>query len=329
LADATGARLAWVPRRAGERGALDSGALPNLLPGGRQVADASTRSEVERVWGGGSLPDRPGRDANAILRATADGSLAALVVGGVDPDDFADPALAGKALETAGFIVSLEIRASAVTAHADVVLPVAPAAEKAGRFVTWEGRRRPFDQTIANTGAMSDGRVLHALAEELDIDLGLASVEAARAELVALAPVSTPTSSASSTSSGGAPSSAVQVPAAGYALLATWHELIDAGRMQDGDEYLAGTTKPARAIISAATAAAVGVAEGELVGVSTEHGALVLPTVVGDIADGVVWLPTNARGCAVRATLRAGSGTVVRLTRSDAPPVVGIDGGAR
>ncbi|EUA23413.1 hypothetical protein I553_5566 [Mycobacterium xenopi 4042] len=38
LADATGARLAWVPRRAGERGALEAGALPNLLPGGRPTA---------------------------------------------------------------------------------------------------------------------------------------------------------------------------------------------------------------------------------------------------------------------------------------------------
>ena len=39
LADATGARLAWVPRRAGERGALEAGALPGLLPGGRPIAD--------------------------------------------------------------------------------------------------------------------------------------------------------------------------------------------------------------------------------------------------------------------------------------------------
>ena len=35
LAAATGARLAWIPRRAGERGALEAGALPGLLPGGR------------------------------------------------------------------------------------------------------------------------------------------------------------------------------------------------------------------------------------------------------------------------------------------------------
>src|SRR5699024_420603 len=34
LSDATGARLAWVPRRAGERGAVEAGCLPGLLPGG-------------------------------------------------------------------------------------------------------------------------------------------------------------------------------------------------------------------------------------------------------------------------------------------------------
>ncbi|WP_238846285.1 NADH-quinone oxidoreductase subunit G [Nocardia terpenica] len=34
LAESSGARLAWVPRRAGERGAVEAGALPGLLPGG-------------------------------------------------------------------------------------------------------------------------------------------------------------------------------------------------------------------------------------------------------------------------------------------------------
>ena len=35
LARTTGARLAWVPRRAGERGGIEAGCLPFLLPGGR------------------------------------------------------------------------------------------------------------------------------------------------------------------------------------------------------------------------------------------------------------------------------------------------------
>jgi len=316
LAARSGAKLVWVPRRAGERGAIDAGALPTVLPGGRPLADAAARAEVEAVWGA-PVPAQPGRDTDAILRAAADGSLAALVVGGVDPDDTADPACAAEALERAGFIVSLEIRHSAVTAHADVVLPVAPVAEKTGRFVTWEGRRRPFEQTIAGTGAMSDGRVLHALAEELDVALNLPTVEAARAELLALGTAATrPTSPT-------VPAASPASPGDGEALLATWPELIDAGRMQDGDEHLAGTAKPVRARISAATAAQVGVAAGESLSISTDYGALIVPVELAALPDGVVWLPTNARGCAVRSTLGAQPGSVVRLVRTDAPPVIG------
>ncbi|MFN2559999.1 MAG: NADH-quinone oxidoreductase subunit G, partial [Jatrophihabitans sp.] len=65
LAASTGAKLVWVPRRAGERGAIDAGALPNLLPGARPLSDAAARAEVEAAWGA-SVPTQPGRDADAI-----------------------------------------------------------------------------------------------------------------------------------------------------------------------------------------------------------------------------------------------------------------------
>jgi NADH-quinone oxidoreductase subunit G len=113
------------------------------------------------------------------------------------------------------------------------------------------------------------------------------------------------------------------VPAAGEAVLATWAELLDAGRMQDGDEYLAGTAKPVRARINAVTAARIGVAEGERLSVTTDRGAVVLPVEIASMPDDVVWLPTNARRCAVRAELGAAHGSIVRLVRADAPPVVG------
>src|SRR6266536_2991211 len=304
LAERTGAKLAWVPRRAGELGAIEAGALPTLLPGGRPVSDAAARAEVESVWDA-SLASIPGRDAAAILQAARDGALAALVVGGVDPADFGDPALASEALDRAGFIVSLEVRHSAITSHADVVLPVAPAAEKAGRYVTWEGRRRPFDLTLHGTGAMADGRVLHALAEELDIDLGLPTVEAARDELVRLGP-GTRRAAAPTVAPGRPPS-----VGKGEAVLATWHELLDAGRMSDGDDNLAGTAKPARVLVSAVIADELGVADGDDVSVASEHGSIVLPAVIAELPDRVVWLPTNARGCAVRASLGVNAGGVV------------------
>ena len=106
-------------------------------------------------------------------------------------------------------------------------------------------------------------------------------------------------------------------------MLATWHELLDAGRAQDGDEHLAGTAKPAARVMSLVTATSHGLAVGEQVAVSTERGAIVVPVEIAELPDQVVWLPSNARDCAVRATLGAAHGSVVTLTNPSAPPVVG------
>lgn len=50
-ASLTGARLVWIPRRAGERGAVEAGALPSALPGGRPATDPRARAEVAAAWG--------------------------------------------------------------------------------------------------------------------------------------------------------------------------------------------------------------------------------------------------------------------------------------
>src|SRR5690606_33000444 len=84
LAERTGARLAWVPRRIGERTGVEAGTLPNLLPGGRPVADAAARVDTATAWGVESLPAEEGRDTAGILAAAASGELAGLVLGGVE-----------------------------------------------------------------------------------------------------------------------------------------------------------------------------------------------------------------------------------------------------
>jgi NADH-quinone oxidoreductase subunit G len=308
LATATGARLAWVPRRAGERGAVDGGALPTLLPGARLVADDTARAEVERAWDT-ALPTTTGRDLTGILTAAAAGELSALLVGGVDPADLPDPELAATALRTAGFVVSLELRRSAVTEHADVVLPIAPAAEKSGTYLNWEGRRREFGTVLTGTGALSDGRVLHALAGELDVDLGLPSAEVALAEIDRLNVTDLPRPTDPTE-----PAAVPPAPGSGQATLATWRQLLDLGSMQDGEPTLAGTAKPSLAWLSAATAAEIGATAGEPVTVSTPAGAITLPLAVGELPDRVVWLPAHSAGSTVRATLRTGAGTVVSIS---------------
>ena len=305
LTERTGARIAWIPRRAGERGALDAGAAPTLLPGGRLVADADARAEVAKAWGldEGALPAEPGRDTTAMLAAAVAGELGGLVVGGVDPDDLPDPEQARAALAKAGFVVSLELRESAVTAAADVVLPIAPAPEKAGSYINWEGRKRPFEVTLDGTGALPDCRVLDTLAVEMDVDLFTQTPAAAGADLDRL-PVKR---------SATAPEVHSGQPAkvgAGEAVLATWRQLLDEGSLQDEEPALAGTARPVVARLSAGGAREI----GDRVTVATERGAITLPVEVADLPDGVVWLPGNSAGSRVRPVLGAGHGAVVSIS---------------
>jgi NADH-quinone oxidoreductase subunit G len=77
-------------------------------------------------------------------------------------------------------------------------------------------------------------------------------------------------------------------------------------------------------MVSSATADAAGVAAGDDISVSTARGTITVPVSIGEVPDRVVWLPTNARGCAVRATLGAVAGDVVSLSSGGAPPVIGL-----
>jgi len=308
LAETTGARLVWIPRRAGERGAIEAGAMPGLLPVGRPVTDTDARMEVARAWGVASLPSEPGRDTAGILAAAAAGELGALVVAGVDPADLPDPAAALAALAMTPFIVSLELRVSAVTDRADVVLPVAAVVEKPGTFVNWEGRGGTFGAALPVPGVRSDLYVLGEIADEMDVHLGLPDAEAARAEIARIG-----TWRGARQTAPAVPAEPQDAAGSGEAALATWHLLLDDGRMQDGEPYLAGTARPATARMSPGTAAEAGVADGDKVTVATERGSCTLSAEVTNMPDRVVWLPANSAGCAVRAQLGAGHGTRVTL----------------
>ena len=307
LAAATGARLGWIPRRAGDRGALEAGAAPQLLPGGRPVEDAAARAEVATAWNVEELPARPGRDTGGILAAAAAGDIRALLVGGVDVYDLPDPEAAMAALDAAPFLVSLELRRSAVTDRADVVFPVAPVTEKAGTFVNWEGRHRAFPAALPPT-ATADMRVLAALADEVGVDLRLTDATTVRADIERLGSWQGPRAAAPTVAA-----AEVARPGPGEAVLTGWRMLLDEGRLQDGEPHLAGTARPVVARMSATTASEIGCAQGDPVRISTGRGELTAPVAVTEMPDRVVWLPLNSIGCRVHRTLGATVGDTVQI----------------
>lgn len=312
-ASATGAELVWIPRRSGERGAVEAGALPSVLPGGRPATDPRAREEVADVWGVAQLPSRYGRDTGQIVEAAATGELGALVVAGVEVADLPDPARAREALSAVGFLVSLELRPSEVTEHADVVLPVAAVAEKAGTFVNWEGRVRMFEAALkpdqmTRRVAPTDGRALQMLADAMDVHLGLPDLRTTRAELDRLGSWDGPRATEPLETAATLPR-----PAAGEAVLAGHRLLLDQGRLQDGDEALAGTRHAARARVSAATAAEAGVKNGDVLSVSGPDGVVELPLQITEMPDRVVWLPLNSTGSGVASDTGALPGALVRI----------------
>ncbi|MFD5749366.1 NADH-quinone oxidoreductase subunit G [Streptomyces sp. NPDC127033] len=312
-ATATGARLVWIPRRAGERGALEAGALPSLLPGGRPATDPRARAETAAVWGVRELPPRYGRDTGQIVRAAAGGELGALLVAGVELADLPDPAAARTALDEVGFLVSLELRPSEVTDRADVVLPVAAVAEKPGSFLNWEGRARLFEaalkpEQMTRRLAPSDARVLHMLADALDVHLALPDLRAVRAELDRLGGWDGPRATEPLESSRPVPR-----PGDGEAVLAGHRLLLDQGKLQEGDDALAGTRHAAVARLSATTAAETGVKDGDDLTVTGPAGTVTLPLAVTAMPDRVVWLPLNSTGGGVLADTGSQPGTLVRI----------------
>ena len=299
LSQSTGAKLAWIPRRAGERGAIAAGAIGNLLPGNRPVSDATARVDLQSAWGVKTLPENPGRSTSEILAALNDESLDAVLIGGLDAMDISADAL-NQLLNT--FVVSLEISNTAVTSIADVVLPVAAVVEKSGSYLDWRGIARAFEKGIDDVDLRSDVRILSILADEMGTPINLPTVTATTREIASLGiwdgtqPAFLKRASAPASSDG--------------FTLVSWRLLLDLGSLQQGEVNLAGTAKQARAHISSATAASLGVTETDFLVISSERGSIELPVSIRAIADNLIWVPRNSEGSQVIPALGFTSGSV-------------------
>jgi NADH-quinone oxidoreductase subunit G len=310
LAAKTGAKIAYIPRRAGERGALEAGALGSLLPGGRPVSDAAARVDIAAAWGVAALPTEPGRTTTEIISGLASNQLDAIVVGGVDAQDLLNSRAALDALKKS-FVVSLEIAPSSITEVADVVLPVAAITEKSGSFLNWEGRARAFDAAVEDSQNRSDVRILSMIADAMGESIMLGTVTAAAREFnqlgkwdgarVAFAPV-TPV--------------AAKTIGGNDALLTSWRRLLDMGTLQKGEDNLAGTRRPTVAVISAKRATSIGVTSGDQVRVSNSYGSITIPALVEDIHDDAVWLPRNSFASQTLVSLNAAHGDVVTVVKA-------------
>ena len=304
LASDTGAKLGWIPRRAGEKGAIAVGALPNLLPGNRLVSNSSARVDLAAAWSVDSIPSEIGLSTEEMINS----DLQALLIGGIDPMDISPEAKVKLAKK---FIVSLEIRQSDITDIASVVLPVAPVVEKSGSFMDWQGKVRRFEAAVDQTLNRSDVRILSMLADEIGKPINLPTVNSARVEFESIG------------SWDGEVSTMKLVVGAGNktinndeAVISSWRNLLDKGSLQDGEENLAGTARKSKVVISQSRAKSLNVSDGDLVRVSNNYGAVTLACQILDIDESSVWLPRNSLNSQLIRNLGVVSNSIVKVAKA-------------
>jgi NADH-quinone oxidoreductase subunit G len=168
LAATTGGKLLVCPPHAGSQGMIDMGVHPLLGPGYQPAP-------------------RPGMDTRAILEAAAADELDALVIFGADPvTDFPDRGLAERALSGRAYVVVVELFATETARRADVVLPAAAHAERAGTFTNLERRLQRIEPVLAPPGsALEPWRIAAQLASSLGQPLGFTTIDELWADLKA------------------------------------------------------------------------------------------------------------------------------------------------
>jgi NADH-quinone oxidoreductase subunit G len=293
LADKLGGAFAWVPRRAGDRGALDAGARPDLLPGGRRVADAAAREAVGEAWGA-ELPSEPGLYGPAILRAAAEGELGVLVLAGVDLiRDYGPRDLAERALDNS-FVIAADHALNDTTRRADVLLPGVVHAETEGTWTDWEGRVQGQRAAVEIGGAaQAIWELADQLAVRLHVDLGLATLERVTAETERFR--SRPADLAPpGPASVQDPEVELDGPADGLALV-TYPLLLDAASMLARADDLTRSTLPAFVELHPDDAERLGVRDGATVEVDLGEDRVVqLPARVSRaVAAGCAFIPAN------------------------------------
>jgi anaerobic selenocysteine-containing dehydrogenase len=270
-----------------------------MVPGGAELlapvhafaGDHYVLPETPNGRGADALGMRPrgaGLETRAMLEAARDGKLAVLVILGANPMlRFPDRALVEAALRATPFVVVTELFMTETAEFANLVLPVCSAFEKSGTTTDLAGDVLPVAGSVrAPEGLLADGDVIVELAERLNVALPMPhEIEARVRELVRTPPPE---------------------PAAGELRVIAEQAIFTGGGTLAFDARIADLRARPRATVHPDTAAAHGVADGDLVDLTGTNGAVLrglavivdprVPPAAVALLDGIPAAPLNALG---------------------------------
>ena len=266
-------------------GALDMGLAPGLLPGRTPLGDPPGS------WS--AVPDAPGLDAEAMLRAASEGDIDVAILLGCDPlTDFPDATLAERGFNRVEHLIAVECVLNFTSTGADIVLPAAAtASEVDGTFTNIEGRLSPLTRKVTAPGtARPDWMIAVELAGQLGSDLGFIDIDELWDDLAAASSLHAGVRHEAVVASG--PDGVVLTgtsierpetpdvdePGEGELRLVVTRKMYDEGTMLACSPSLAGLAAGASAALHPERFADLGIAAGDEVVVSSPAGSITLPS---------------------------------------------------
>ena len=146
-----------------DQGAIEMGAVPEWLPGARDLSDQDSRAVLSRAWKE-ELSLAPGGTLVEMIDRASAGLIKSLFVVGENPVGSLPHQLrAEEALAKLDLLVCQELFLTETAALAHVVLPAASAMEKAGTFTNTEGHVQAVRPAIDPVGdSRPDWEILSA-----------------------------------------------------------------------------------------------------------------------------------------------------------------------
>jgi formate dehydrogenase alpha subunit len=172
-----------------DQGAVEMGAVAELLPGALDLTDQNARAQMTRAWKE-ELPLAAGATLIEMIDRAQAGTIKSLFVIGENPVGSLPPQTRVKeALGKLDLLVCQELFLTETAALAHVVLPAASAMEKAGTFTNTEGHVQAVRPAIDPVGdSRPDWEILSALSVFLGAPLEYAEAKEILKEIRAVIP---------------------------------------------------------------------------------------------------------------------------------------------
>jgi len=172
------------------QGACDMGALPTDYPAYQKVANPEMKAKFEKAWGVEGLSEKPGYTVTKVMDAVLEGKVKGMYIIGENPM-VSDPNTAHveHVLKSLDFLLVQDIFMTPTAELADIVLPAATFAEKEGTFSNTERRVLRVREAIKPSGnSKPDWAILCEIANRCGANWNYASPKEIMEEIITVTP---------------------------------------------------------------------------------------------------------------------------------------------